>query len=253
MLLLVRPQQSLQASLDNFQEQGFSCVGLAVQAIKFDTQQSKVFERDSTHFQQNKPANKAWFDFIIITSQFAVEGLAKQLTKSALTLSDLATQFICIGDATALAIHKLNPSIQVIVPEQQNSEGILDLPVFANIENQRVAILKGEGGRKLIAKELTTRGAAVSEYTLYKRTKIEPNVNQLATVNPAIEIVVVASGEAAIILLEQPQLAHLKRQTWVVNSQRIAKLIKQHGVSSVYISAGASDSALIKCIQQIME
>ena len=65
--------------------------------------------------------------------------------------------------------------------------------------------------------------------------------------------VIVTSGEAALSILSNPQLKRLQDKPWVVVSERVAKLVRESGVDSVHISAGASDPALLKCVHQIME
>ncbi|GAA5178826.1 uroporphyrinogen-III synthase [Niveibacterium umoris] len=73
------------------------------------------------------------------------------------------------GSASALRAAGFD---QVIVPQERyDSEGVLALPAFAAdvVAGRRVLILRGDGGRELLADALAARGARPLCFTCYRR------------------------------------------------------------------------------------
>jgi uroporphyrinogen-III synthase len=78
-----------------------------------------------------------------------------------------------VGPATAKALHAAGFE-QVIVPTQRfDSEAVLDLPQFGTdaVRGRRILILRGDGGRELLADTLVERGAEVVAVACYQRRK----------------------------------------------------------------------------------
>lgn len=77
-----------------------------------------------------------------------------------------------VGPSSARALRDHGCS-EVIVPAQGfDSEAVLALPEFqaAAIAGRRVLVLRGEGGRELLADTLRERGAAVEQVGVYRRS-----------------------------------------------------------------------------------
>lgn len=254
MILLVRPQQSLPNSLAYFQQHGISCDGLAVQTIDVNPTLTKPLNSDIAAFIQNdRKESEFLFDAAIVTSRFAADELIQQLKLNNCLLSQFAQQIVAVGQTTAEHLKCFASDLSIVTPQRQDSEGVLLLKQFQRVEQKRIALIKGVGGRELLATTLISRGALISEYSIYQRLKLELDLTTYLERSENIDLVVVTSGEAASILLSDDSGHILKQKPWLVISKRVAKLVEQSGVSSVYISAGASDSALVKCIQEIME
>ena len=77
-----------------------------------------------------------------------------------------------VGPGTAKVLRQLGVK-QIQQPEAQfDSEGLLALPFFAHehCKRQRFALIRGVGGRDLIASALRERGALVDEASVYERS-----------------------------------------------------------------------------------
>jgi uroporphyrinogen-III synthase len=109
----------------------------------------------------------ASFDLSIFVSANAVEqafALAPGLARG------LRTVF-AVGAATARALQS-HGIADVIVPEDAaDSEALLRLPQLENVRDQRVLIVRGEGGRELLADTLEQRGALVRRAECYRRAR----------------------------------------------------------------------------------
>jgi uroporphyrinogen-III synthase len=254
MILLIRPQQTLAKSVARFHQHGIACRGMAVQTIDINPGLATALRRDIAAFKQiaHKHCDHL-FDAIIVTSQFAAKSLVAELKFTDFSLSELAKHIIALGPSTADKLHDIAHGSPIIIPDQHDSEGVLSLSELRTDNHPHIALIKGVGGRELIANTLMTRGSSVAEYSLYQRLTLDFDWSAITSGPATIELLVVTSGEAATILLDSPQCEELKQLPWLVISERVAKLVTQQGVSSVHISAGASDSALIKCSQEILE
>jgi uroporphyrinogen-III synthase len=89
-------------------------------------------------------------------------------------------------------------------PGQSDSEALLALPEFTGVAGKRIAIFRGEGGRKFLGETLAARGAVVEHAPCYRRTLPEAGGAQLAAAweAGAVDAVLVSSGEGLANLLE---------------------------------------------------
>ena len=87
---------------------------------------------------------------------------------------------------------------------QSDSESLLALPEFADVDGKRIAIFRGEGGRKLLGETLAARGAVVEHAACYRRTLPAAGSALLAAAweGGNVDAVMVSSGEGLANLLE---------------------------------------------------
>ncbi|MGM0526501.1 MAG: uroporphyrinogen-III synthase [Pseudomonadota bacterium] len=157
-----------------------------------------------------------------------------------------------VGPGTArLAAELFNLPCQCPVTEHA-SESLLNLPELIELNGQRWAILKGKGGRELLANSLVARGASLENVVLYQRVKkplkdpelVQRWISQIDT------IVVTSAEQLSYFLSELPKEAAtwLQRCHWVVPSQRLAQLIPFAKPESITITQSASENAMINAL-----
>lgn len=157
-------------------------------------------------------------------------------------------QIAAVGAATAAALADcgLDPTL---VPERQDSEGLLALPELADMRGKRVLILRGNGGRELLADTLRERGAEVDYAEVYRRLIPKRSAaNLVAGWDNWIDAVVVTSSEVLdnlITLLGEAGTARLQQTPLVVVSERLAEYARGRGCRTLYLAAGADDRALL--------
>ena len=139
-----------------------------------------------------------------------------------------------------------------------SSEDILLLDELADISGSKVAIVRGIGGRELLAESLRQRGAEVDYIEVYRRMPTQKSGEELATVlrQENINIFVVTSGESLArldrLIKDTVQLAHTIRSIpIIVPSNRVAKDAAQLGYTKVKLALGADDEAIINALQEI--
>ena len=143
--------------------------------------------------------------------------------------------------------------LPVIVPEQMDSEGLLALPELSEVQGRRVVIVKGEGGREVLARELEAKGALVEEYICYRReSALVDSDTFCASLLDYKKIIFQAnSGQtlaALTTVLEQCEGASCLQQCVIVPSQRVADDARNLGWQRVAVADNASDEAFLAAL-----
>lgn len=150
---------------------------------------------------------------------------------------------IAVGAGTARALHRrgLSPTAP---HDRQNSEGLLALPMLADVRGRRIAVIGAPGGRGLIAAELRRRGAEVTSWNVYRREAPRWTVRQLAALDAASTplLTLLSSAETLDRLvhdLPATAWARLRDAHWIASSQRLAVALRQVGADRIAVAASA--------------
>lgn len=161
-----------------------------------------------------------------------------------------------IGESTANALRAegftdiLHPST-----DEWTSEGLLKLPDFQALAGKKIALVKGLGGRELLAETLAARGAKVTEMNVYQR--ILPSYDKIDQYldlfrQQKIDIIVCTSGESLqnlITIMGVSNQSLLFQVPVIVVSPRLVELAKELGWKKVFLAANASHNAIIDTLK----
>ncbi|MFK8019047.1 MAG: uroporphyrinogen-III synthase [Pseudomonadales bacterium] len=119
-----------------------------------------------------------------------------------------------------------------------DSESLLQHKSLKAVEGRACVIIRGQGGRELLAETLRTRGAEVNYCELYRRDCAWQNENRLASylreADAASTVITVSSVDALnyTFLLAQKanMLGNIQGIPFLVASDRVAYAAKQQGV-----------------------
>ena len=159
-----------------------------------------------------------------------------------------------IGAATASKLERFG--IEALTPgSAMTSEGLLALSLLQNVREQRVLIVKGQGGRDTLTQELTRRGALVDELPCYRRCLPEMSAGELAAnlTQWCIDVIMITSGEGLSnlqVLLSPAETTKLKRIGLIVPSQRVANMAHNAGFEQVVTAENASDLAMLRALKE---
>ena len=135
---------------------------------------------------------------------------------------------------------------------EHSSEGLLKLPQLTDVEAQQWCLIKGKGGRELLADSLVARGASVRSLEVYQRVKkplSDAGVVQdwMQQVN---RIMVSSAEQLAYFLSELPPHADAWLRTchWIVPSERLSQLIPFVQDDAVTVTQSASENAMINAL-----
>lgn len=184
------------------------------------------------------------YDVVIFVSANAVEYSA-DWHANITNVCDIAV----IGQATAAKCREYGLNAQY-VPDRGNSEGLLALSRFQSMEEQKVLIVRGHGGREHLAEQLRERGATVDYAEVYQRQAPDIRITpDLATA----DIILITSTEVLDTLVT---LAQRDRQDWVFTKPlllihaRIASRVQASGFTlKPLVASEASDSGMIEALQ----
>ncbi|EFQ60448.1 uroporphyrinogen-III synthase [Pseudomonas fluorescens WH6] len=239
-VLLTRPAQESRALAASLSEAGIfssSLPLLDIEPLPVTPEQQAVFH------------DLGRYCAVIVVSKPAARLALQQLDRHWPRLP-----WFSVGAATAqvLVDHGLN----VHFPETgDDSEALLQLPALREAvarHDARVLILRGEGGRELLAERLRERGASVDYLELYRRFLPAYDAGvlirriQLERLNG----VVVSSGQGFVHLqalagVDWPQVAKLPL---FVPSPRVAEMARAAGAEKVVDCRGANAAALLVAI-----
>lgn len=186
----------------------------------------------------------AQFDWVIFISSNAVQHGMPLLKQVGVPPS---LKFAAIGLTTAASLHGFGIT-QVLTPQERfDSESLLALDAFHNMQGQRVLIVRGVGGREVLAETLRQRGAEVVFGECYRRVNPQSSAQVLAQAydEGKLQGIVVTSSEALRFLLDLGQNAPwLQGAPLFVNHARIAEQAHAAGLT-VYCSGVSGDVAML--------
>lgn len=165
----------------------------------------------------------------------------------------VGVSWYAIGDATAEQLAGFG--IEAVTPgTAMTSEGLLALPGLLDVRDERVLIVKGEGGRETLRNELSGRGARVDELACYRRSPPKVSAGELAGKLSAwdIGVILISSGEGLAnlqVLLTPAETSKLKPMALVVPSERVACLARDAGFDQVVTAENASDTAMLHALE----
>jgi uroporphyrinogen-III synthase len=246
-LLLTRPEPECSEQRVALEEHGIqgACLPLlAIEALAETAQQSAII------------CALARYSLVIAISKPAARlGLARIDRYWPQPLSD--QPWFCLGSATGqiLADYGL---VSYWPDAAQDSEALLADPrLQARLSAAlfpRVLIIRGEGGRTLLADHLRLQGVAVDELPVYRR--FLPSY-PTATLRQRIQVerlngLVVSSGQGLVHLhqLAKDDWHQLVRLPLFVPSSRVAELAREQGATQVVNCNGASTTALLAALQR---
>ncbi len=198
------------------------------------------------------------FDFVVFTSANAVGG-ALVLKPDLPKVADIPA-VAAVGPATRRALEQAGISVAITPEEEFSSEGLLRHPRLDSslVRGKRVLIVKGAGGRGLLADALDAAGADVASVDVYRRSRPEVKISELLG-EPLtdFDLIVLTSGTAIEHLLDMANGVE-KRQIlampMVVSSARIARIARERGARRApLVAEGPEDEALVRSVESWSE
>jgi uroporphyrinogen-III synthase len=157
-------------------------------------------------------------------------------------------QNFAVGPSTAAVLEQHGLSAH-FPRERMSSEALLAMPELQDIAGKKALLVRGVGGREIIAEGLVARGAQVAYAELYERVLPAYDRGWLAERlrHDYPDAVVVSSAEALDNLqqLFAPVSTDWRRLPLVLSSPRLVEHAAAHGFSRTFLIDGATDAAII--------
>lgn len=197
-------------------------------------------------------AKLATYDTVIFISSNAVKyalALLDDVQKAVLQ----ARQIGAIGKQTAASLQQQGFQATLVPGSGFTSEDFLVLPAVQQLTGRHILIVRGEGGRELLADTLRERGAVVDYVDVYRRVrpKNDPMVLKQHHEQQQLDIIAITSGEGLLNLLEllgYPEW--IKTVSLLAGSQRIAATARQAGFTgTIAIADNPGDEAMLMALR----
>lgn len=160
------------------------------------------------------------------------------------------------GTAKALTAHH----IESFLPKNFSSEGLLELSALMSVEEARVLIVKGQGGRSLLKETLEARGALVNCAELYQRVCSKPDTAAVTQLimwlrQESPVFLLLSSIEIMENLKAQLQSCwnELKKCVVLAVSERVAQEVRKEGFQSIHVLSEPTNAEVIKTLQTLVK
>lgn len=155
-----------------------------------------------------------------------------------------------IGKSTRKALSQAGIGVDLTPSERFDSEALLALPEMQSVQGQAILIVRGLGGREILAETLGQRGAELAYWEVYQRVQpAEVNPEVLAQIERnEIDVLTATSVESLenlLVMIPLSLRSHVYRLPLVVFSERIRQFAEQTGFVHVGVTDEASDEGLV--------
>lgn len=186
------------------------------------------------------------WDGIVVVSKNAAHYAAKA------GFINIPSKYYAVGPGTAsFAAKHLNAAVSCPTFLHQ-SEGLLELSELQKLQQQNWLIIRGEGGRELLADAIRARGASVEYWEVYRRKQLTMSNPDLIQewINSVGTIVVTSAEQLGYFLSSMPSSAQtwLDSCQWIVPSHRLKGLIPFGQSDSIKVTGSAADAILMNAL-----
>jgi len=195
---------------------------------------------------------EAW-DFLLFVSRNAVDyGLPLLPPGASTAAGDARPRIGAVGRATAAALREHGMAPDLIPESGFDSEALLSLPALTDVEGRRVLIVRGVGGRPLLAERLRERGAEVAYAEVYRRALPAVDIDaHLGEWQQHLGFVTATSDEVLQNLCRMVGKSHqawLRTMPLVVMSERGGATAMQLGFRTVAVAPETSDEGIVEAL-----
>ncbi len=235
-ILVTRPRPFDEEACELIRSEGGDAIALPAIAIEAQTARARA----------------TGYDWVIFVSRNAVKH-----GHALLQMSSVRPRLAAVGGATAAELEQLGFSAVLRPASGFTSEALLNCAELNTVAGQRILIVRGDGGRELLAETLGERGGQVEYAEVYRRVQSCPSAARLAEIRrllaaASIDFVAVGSIEileALMALLGRPATALLSRTRLVTASERVVKKAGSLGLGRrILLASGPQDALLVDTI-----
>ena len=268
-VLVTRPAGQSDRLVDVLADAGITASCLPLLNLEAVTEAAKIESIKKQLQQLGKQ------DFVIFISSNAVKYTAEFLERYDLAWP-ASLPCIPIGGATAKAIQDLGWLLEGDVENHNSAEKKLpdclsgsfpaSLSAYSSekllaelsrrdVNEKNITIFRGEGGRELLADNLTSRGASVEYCEMYKRQHPNYSSDQFEkALGDNLTAILFASGETLENFHRHIQRDRLEATVEsvpiIVPSERIKVLAEHYGFKNILIAVNASAEGFLQVITQ---
>lgn len=194
------------------------------------------------------------YRFLIFVSNNAVS-FGSEVINNFWPQFPIGIDVIAVGPTTAQAARE-RLGCEVIQPSDgMTSEDILRLPQLVDVSGQKIGIVRGQGGRELLADTLRERGAVVDYLEAYSRTPIDYTGKEFCKQlqDAGVNVLTVSSGESldrlTHLLVDNKEI--MRELILLTPSERVASQAKEAGYRRVHNASGANPLSFVNALGEL--
>jgi uroporphyrinogen-III synthase len=185
-------------------------------------------------------------DMIIFISRNAATHFMTGLQTS---LAD-NVQLVAVGAGTAATMRELGLRVDTQPPPPAGSESLLTMPELNTVQDKNVLIVRGDGGRELLADTLLARGANISYLEVYRRGLPYLSKQEIEQAKTA-DCIVITSIAGLNNLCRLIDIDQLTPKWLIVMSERIRQYALNLGFQQCVVATDASDAAVMQQVNRM--
>ena len=252
-VLVTRPELQSEGLMQAIDAAGMQPIALPLLAID-------AF-KDSSSFEQcqrikSRLSNLAQYQKVIFISTNAVQigwSWMQRVCGDDLASINKSQQYFAIGKATAKRLTERGVSAER-AGLAMNSESLLEHSDLAQLDGEKVLIVRGLGGRNHLKEQLQQRGAKVDYCEVYERRRVSYNQQELPRyLQQGLDFLTMSSAETIQQLLEQAMmdgiLTEITAIPAIVPGQRLLDYAQSKGFRAVFQAENASVVAMLEAIE----
>lgn len=246
-ILVTRPRHQAENFLNVMEQYGME--GISFPAIDIA---EKILDAAEIEVLNNLEQ----YNIAIFISSNAVDYAMKVLKSNNVVFPDnllVAT----VGPTTKQKLLDNNVSVDITPDYDYSSEGLLACPEMQGLEDERIIIFRGEGGREILARKLQQRGAEVEYLDCYTRVVPDVDVSDVEKKfrNNEIAAVTITSVSSVNNLMAMLKNVHeeLTKVLFVAASNRIADECEKHGCLRVEVAENSGDKAMLRILTMALD
>lgn len=244
-ILVTRPEYQQQILSDLIEQEGGT-------PYCFPTLQ--IAPLDDTRHLKDTLTRLGEYDIAVFVSPNAATHVFDALRANGLSMPT-GLLLACVGKGCAKTVEGHGFTVGAAPISGIGSEGLLAHDALKSVDNKRIVIFRGNGGRELLAEELSRRGAKVDYCECYQRQT--PRADPAPLIDKFskgdIDVVTITSTQALKNLwamLGDKAAVFLSSVPVVVISGRIGDTALKMGCSHVLVTEDTSDKAIVDTIKQ---
>lgn len=251
-LLLLRPDEQARDLAQLLQQRASeSSVALSCS----NKSMVKIRSFDDPNHSLRDILQQPW-DAAMMVSVNAARYFAEQAQAWAPECAMPSARWYAVGPTSATAIAKVVGRPVNCPWRFHNSDALLKLPELQRVKGERWLLIRGHGGRELVADTLRARGADVTYLEVYQRTPVSLDPAEFEHWQQQINGIVVTSAEQLgyfLAALPKQALSWLEQCYWIVASDRLKQLMPVALHGKVAVAHSATPFAIADAWLQLLE
>ncbi|MEX0963244.1 MAG: uroporphyrinogen-III synthase [Pseudohongiellaceae bacterium] len=248
-VLITRPSNQISSTQLAIESAGAETLSLPLIEIQALTDESAL--RDL----QNKVLKLDSYHCLIFVSNNAVN-FGAEVINNYWPQFPLGVEVVAVGPTTAEAARQQLACPVTHAPSGMTSEDVLQLAQLQDISDKKIGIVRGQGGRELLAETLRSRGATVDYLEAYSRKPVKYESSKFceALTNAGVNVLSVSSGESLDRLTAQlvAKSEAMLQLDLVVPSERVALQAIAAGYKKVHNARGADPGSFVAALGELV-